>query len=207
MARIKTNIGDQVSGKMRNMVFYQMNGKSYVRSAPITNEDTWNEEQRMRRKRIVKVSELWRALKTEQFSAIWNTAAQQMNGYAWFVKANMPALGMDGTVIDARLLKLSDGKLPIDPMLSANVIEEAPATIKVSWQNDPHTKGERFKDDLMVISYDGDKFSAITTTGLKRKDLQGTFALPAMPVNSGYIYLFFASEDRKAFSESVGVKV
>ncbi|MGE5394914.1 MAG: hypothetical protein ACM3P1_09220 [Candidatus Saccharibacteria bacterium] len=207
MARIKTNIGDQVSGKMRNMVFYQMNGKSYVRSAPITNEDTWNEEQRMRRKRIVKVSELWRALKTEQFSLIWNTAAQQMNGYAWYVKANMPALEMDGTVIDARLLKLSDGKLAIDPMLSANVIEEAPATIKVNWQNDPHIKGERLKDELMVISYDGEKFSAITSTGLKRKDLQGTIALPVKPANAGYIYLFFAAEDRRSFSESRGFKV
>lgn len=207
MARIKTNIGDQVSGKMRNMVFYQMNGKSYVRSAPITNEDTWNEEQRMRRKRIVKVSELWRALKTDQFSLIWNTAAQQMNGYAWFVKANMPALEMDGTLIDARLLKLSDGKLAIDPMLSANVIEEAPATIKVNWQNDPHIKGERLKDELMVISYDGEKFSAITSTGLKRKDLQGTFPMPARPAAPGYIYLFFTSDDKKSFSESVGVKI
>jgi hypothetical protein len=207
MARITKNFGEHVSGKLRNVVCYQMNGKSYVRSAPITNENTWNEEQRMRRKRIVKVSELWRALKTEEFSAIWNTAAQQMNGYAWFVKANMPALEMDGTVIDARLLKVSDGKLGIDPMLMAEAMEEAPATIKVSWQNDPHTKGERLKDELMGISYDGDKFSATTATGLKRKQLQGTFALPAKPANAGYLYLFFASEDRKSFSESVGVKV
>lgn len=207
MARIKTNIGDQVSGKMRNVVFYQMNGKNYVRSAPITNENTWNEEQKMRRKRIVKVSELWRALKSEQFSRIWNTAAREMNGYAWFVKANMPALAMDGTVIDARLLKVSDGKLPIDPMLSAELTDGNASNVKVSWQNDPHTKGERLKDELMAISHDGEKFSPITATGLKRKDLQGTFTLPTKPAAPGYVYLFFASEDKKGFSESQGFKI
>lgn len=207
MARIKTNIGDQVSGKMRNVVFYQMNGKNYVRSAPITNENTWNEEQKMRRKRIVKVSALWRALKSEQFTRSWNTAAREMNGYAWFVKANMPALEMDGTVIDARLLKVSDGKLPIDPMLSAEPMEGDASAVKVSWQNDPHTKGERLKDELMTISYDGEKFSAITATGLKRNQLQGSFTLPVKPTNPGYFYLFFASEDRNSFSESWGFKV
>ena len=39
MARMKRNIGDLVSGKIGNVVFYQLNDQSYVRAAPVRKKD------------------------------------------------------------------------------------------------------------------------------------------------------------------------
>lgn len=207
MARMKKNVGDNVSGKLFNVVFYEMYGKNYVRAAPVTTPDTWNEEQIMRRKRISMVSSLWRALRSEQFSAIWNSASQQMNGYAWFVKANMPAIQIDGTLIDPRLLKMSDGKLPVVQNLVVERVENDPSAIRVSWQNDPHTRGERLNDELMAITWADGKFSQIMATGLKRSQGNGMLMLPANPVNASHVFLFMASADRKMYSESTGLQI
>src|SRR5665647_173138 len=136
MAKMKRNIGDLVSGKIGNVVFYQLRGKSYVRAAPKRKKDSWTEEQQLYRQRISKAGGLWRALRSQQFSAIWNKATDQMNGYAWFLKQNMPALAMDGTLIDAKMLKVSDGKLSIPKDLRAERLPDDATTITVSWQND-----------------------------------------------------------------------
>lgn len=207
MARMKRNIGDQVSGKLLNVVFYQRYGKSYVRAAPTKKRESWTEEQVMYRQRISKAGALWRSLKSEETSKIWNSAAQLMNGYAWFVKANMPALAVDGSLIDARMLRVSNGKLPVPQNLRAERMPEDATILAVSWQNDPHFNAERLNDDLMAMSYAEGKFSRIIVTHLKRGDQQGTFTLPAKPANATHVFLFMASANGEYFSESVGVEV
>lgn len=203
MAKMKRNIGDLVSGKIGNVVFFQLRGKSYVKAAPVRKKDSWTPDQLLYRQRISKVSELWRSLRSEAISKIWNTAAEQMNGYAWFLKLNMPALEMDGTLIDAKLIKVSDGKLPLPQQLMAQRNSSDASLIEVSWQNDPHVKGIRLQDELMAISYANGQFSVVTATGLKRSALGGSFSLPLQPTDASHLYLFMASGDRNEYSESM----
>lgn len=40
MAKMKRPIGDVVSGKVENVVFVNLNGKSYVRAAPRRKKDS-----------------------------------------------------------------------------------------------------------------------------------------------------------------------
>jgi hypothetical protein len=203
MAKMKRYLGELVSGRIGNVVFFQLNGKSYVRAAPVRKKNSWTEDQKLQRQRISKASALWRSLRSEQVSKIWNASAEQMNGYAWFLKANMPALAMDGTLIDAILLKVSDGKLPMPQNLMVERLPDTPSTITVRWQNDPHTRGERLNDELMVVSYVDGKFSRVTATALVRSAKGGSFTLPVKPVNATHIYLFMASGDRNDYSESI----
>ena len=207
MAKMKRNIGDLVSGKIGNVVFVQLNGKSYVRAAPQRKKDSWTQEQLLYRQRISKASELWRALRSEQVSKIWNGAAELMNGYAWFLKLNMPALEMDGTLINVQLLKVSAGKLFVPQSLRAERLPEDASSIAVSWQNDHHLKGERLLDELMVISTANGKFSQVTASGIVRGTKNGSFALPQLPIAVTHVYLFMASQDRKDYSESVCVEI
>ncbi|HEY3373382.1 MAG TPA: hypothetical protein VGK10_21235 [Prolixibacteraceae bacterium] len=202
MAKMKRNIGELVSGKIGNVVFFQLNGKGYVKAAPQRKKDSWTEDQQLYRKRISKASGLWRALRSEQISKIWNTAAEQMNGYAWFMKLNMPALAMDGTLIDPKLIKVSDGRLPIAQQLKAERQIDNPSTIVVNWQNDPHLKGERLQDELMVVSYADGQFSHVTATGLVRSAKGGSFKMPVQPVNASHLYLFMASGNGEEYSGS-----
>jgi len=203
MARMKRNVGDLVSGKIGPVVFYQLNGESYVRASPNRKKDSWSVEQLQHRERISKVSSFWRSVKSDETRKIWRLAAVKMNGYALFMKANMPAFGMDGSLIDPLLLKVSAGKLHLPLHLKAERLPERPSAIAVSWQNDPHLKSERMQDELMAISSADGKFSLIIPTGILRGAMNGSFELLPKPEAPTHIYLFFASRMREEYTESV----
>jgi len=59
---------------------------------------------------------------------------------------------------------------------------------------------------MVITGVDG-LYSEITATGIMREDLHGTFELPITPVRATHIYLFFASKDRRDYSESVCFEV
>ena len=181
MARMKRNIGEMVSGKIGNVVFVTINDKSYVRSAPMRKKDSWTGLQQLYRQRISSIAALWRSIPYGALRSSWSAVSPELNGYASFVKANMGALAIDGSLIDPTRLTLTQGKGEIPQLLKAQ--REAPLSpvIGVSWQNDPNSPPERLKDALWAIPFDGNHFSAPMDTGLKRADLSGTFILPPIP--------------------------
>lgn len=197
MAKMLRNIGEYVSGKIGNVVFVRTKTKSYVRAAPVRKKNNWSEPQLLYRQRMSKVCKLWRSLKSGQMGQIWNRAAIEMNGFAWFVKLNIQAFAIDGTLIDPTMIKVSDGQLAGPQRITAERVAADPAAIGVNWQNDPHLKAERLNDGLMAMSYTDGIFSPITPTGLKRGDKTGTFPLP-QPVpfaEPTHLFLFMASGD------------
>lgn len=203
MAKLNKDIGQNVSGKLGKAVFYKLRGNTYVRLAPVRDKDSWTPAQENHRQRFREVVSLWRKVKYPEVSLIWNQASEAMNGYASFVKANLPAFAMDGTLIDPQMLYLSAGKLPLPLHLQAKRTEAGSNTITVSWQNDPLLKGEKLNDELTVISRGSDKFSNVLGTRISRGAQEGTFELPAKPLQPTHIYLFFSSTDKKNFSQSV----
>ena len=77
------------------------------------------------------------------------------------------------------------------------------STIHVSWLKDAHLGGKNLKDELMFISATDGLYSEITATGLLRGNLTGSFELPEIAKTATYIYLFFTSQDRRNYSESI----
>ena len=69
--------------------------------------------------------------------------------------------------------------------------------------NDPNLKQVRIQDDLMMVSYANGIYSVLSPTGLERSAQSGTFTLPVKPVNATHVYLFFASQDKLEYTESV----
>lgn len=207
MARVKKYLGDMVSGKAGNLVFFRLNGETYVRGVQKRESDSWTPAQQLHRKRVAHVSGLWRKIKYSQIPGIWNLGAEKMNGYALFVKANMPAIATDGSLVDARELKLSMGQLLLPQEFKAQRQDPTKPLVRVSWENKSQPKGERLEDELMVISHTGEAFTDVQATGIRRKDREGVFELPAINVPITHVYLFFASRDRKEYSESVCFEV
>lgn len=206
MAKVKRYVGDHVSGKMGNVVFYQFRGKTYARMAPNRTKDSWKPRQETHRQRFKQAVSLWRHAKEANISVIWNLGSEEMNGYALFLKANMPALALNGTLMDPRMLQLSTGKLNLPQEFKAVRAEGETLAMQVSWKNDPLLSGERLKDQLMVITTNGNKYMERMATGIKRGDAGGTFELPAKPshhmADFTHVYLFFASRDEKDFTAS-----
>jgi len=200
---MKRNIGDLVSGRIGNVVFYTRNGVNYVRAAPDRKKNSWSSQQLLHRQRFSKASYLWSQLKKTKVAPIWNLAAERMNGYALFMKANMPAYALDGSIIDSMMIKISTGKLHLPIDLAANRETAGSTVIAVSWKNDPNLKGKRLDDELMAVSATDGHYSALTPTGLLRSAQSGSFNLPVKPVNATHVYLFFASQDGMDYTESV----
>ena len=206
MAKMKRPVGDMASGKIGNVVFFTRKDSSFVRSAPQRKKTEWTPEQQLHRQRISQAAGLWRALKNGMVPRIWNLGSTKMNGYALFMKANMPAFGVDGTLLDPKLLQLSVGKLNLPQILEAKKAEGEGSTVEVSWQNDPLLSAVRLQDELMAVSSADGNYSEAMATGIKREAMRGTFELPAFPMPQApspiYLYLFFASSNGKEYTGS-----
>ena len=206
MARMKRPVGDLVSGKIGNVVFFTRKNQSFVRAAPKRKETQWTPEQQLHRQRFSQAVGLWRKLKNGMVPQIWNLGSQQMNGYALFLKANMPAFGVDGTLLDPKLLQLSVGKLSLPQKLEVKKSEGEGTTVSVTWQNDPLLSAVRLQDELMAVSSADGQYSDVMATGIKREAISGTFELPAFPTPHApgpvHLYLFFASANRKGYTGS-----
>jgi hypothetical protein len=206
MAKMKRPIGDLVSGKIGNVVFVNIKNKSYVRSAPTRKKDGWSEQQILYRQRLGKIAKLWRSIASEPVKQAWNQVSTEMNGYASFVKANMPALEIDGKLIDPALLTVTEGKLVNPQLLKAEREDQFPGRVKVSWQNDKNSKKERLEDALMALTFADNHFSPLTDTGIKRGDQSGSFTLPLpYPDTAGKLtlFLFMKSNDNSQVSRSI----
>ena len=203
MAKLKSNVAELASGKIGNVVYYQLRGKSYVRTVQVRKKDSWTPRQVLERQRFSKASQLWKQLKSTRVAQIWNLGSDLMNGYALFMKLNLPSFGPDGNLNDQRELQLSTGKLRLPLDLEASRQAPGSSTIAVSWKNDLYLKEVRLQDELMIVSYANKFYSVLSPTGLERRIQGGTITLPVIPADATHIYLFFASTDKLDYTESV----
>lgn len=207
MAKVKEGSGLALSGKADGKVYVQFNGGTYTRSLPRRTKDSVTPRMLRSQNRFGEVSHFCKKFKWTVIPQIWNAEAVKMSGYAFFMKTNMPAFGPDGNLADPKKLILSTGKLPLPEGLEARRLSPESSTIQVSWQKDLHLGGIHLKDELMVISAADGNYSEITGTGITRLALGGSVELPQLSSPATHIYLFFASKDKRDYSESVCFEV
>jgi len=203
MAKVTDGLGLALSGKVEKMVFVQFNGGTYTRSTPKRTKNSWTPNMLAHQKRFALVVKFCGQFKSSVIPQIWNTAAVKMTGYALFLKTNMPAFAKDGSIEDPKKIRFSTGKLLLPQGIEANRMDEESSTIQVSWLKDAHLGGKNLKDELMYICAVDGLYSEITATGILRGKLNGSFELPENYKAATHIYLFFTSQDRRDYSESM----
>lgn len=202
MAKLKNSLEATLSGKIANVVYVQMDGKTYARGVPNRSKGSWSEKQQLHRKRFKAVNNFCHKLLEEPLRNIWNQASPSGRGYALFVKTNMPVFALDGSLTDVGLLQLTAGKLYLPQGLKLERRAGEDSLVEVSWKNDPRLGGARLNDQLMALSSDGRIYSKILATGIQRKAMEGTFRLPELHFPATHVWLFFASEDKNEYSAS-----
>ena len=207
MTQVRGGIESNLSGKFGDMVFVQLNGKTYMRRAPRRKKESSTPAMLLNQKRFAQVMQFCGQFKDTLIPQIWNSAALNTSGFRLFQKTNSPAFAKDGSLPDAKLLRLSIGKLPLPQGITAGKAEVGGTLIEVSWPVDQFLGGTRLQDELMVISAGEGQYSEVTATGILRKNLNGSFELPEEPSGITHIYLFFESKDRKDYSESICFEV
>lgn len=211
MARVITPDQAALSGRVKGVVYVHLNGQTYIRRAPRYNKKSETPGMLQNQKRFKEVNQFCAQFKDSVIPQLWNEKDPRMSGYSLFLKSNMSAFSPDGSLQDARKIKLSTGKLSFPEGLTAQRSKTDNHQIEVQWCRELHVGGIHLKDELMAIgAYDG-KYSDITYTGITRSQLNGSFALPLfaeVPASeSVYLYLFFASRDHRDHSDSICFEV
>ena len=222
MAKVTSGIGLALSGKVEEMVFVQFNGGTYTRSTPKRTKDSWTPNMLAHQQRFAKVVQFCGQFKSSVIPQIWNDATSskvsnfgrvgkvglpKMSGYALFLKTNMPAFAKDGSIPDPKKIKFSTGKLTLPQGIEAHRMTLESNTIQVSWLKDAHLGGKSMRDELMFMSAADGLYSEIAATGILRGNLTGSFELPEMLNTATHIYLFFTSQDRRNYSESICLEI
>lgn len=206
MARVTADSRTGLSGKMEGVVYVNLNGQTYTRRAPRYKKESETPGMIKNQQRFKQVNAFCALFKDSVIPQIWNGVDQRMSGYSLFLKANMAAFGPDGSLQEARKIKLSTGKLSFPEGFEAKRSETDDNKIEVNWPKEMHVGGIRLKEELMVISGRDGQYSDITATGIIRSQLSGAFELPLSPLPQApgpmHLYLFFASKDHRDYSQS-----
>jgi hypothetical protein len=200
MAHITGGIGKFVSGKLGEVVFVQREGMTYIRKLPEYSKDSWSPSQKQHRERFRLVNAFCRQYRLQIIQPIWNKAPGKGSGYSRFLKANMPAFGLDGQLADKSMLHFSDGVLPFPFHFSVTIIEGENDKIQVSWENDSLISGMYTMDELFLVPALTDGFGKPFNTGIRRSASEATIVLPVESSKIEAVYLFFSSVDRKRYS-------
>ncbi len=194
-------IGNNIVGGVGNFVFWSYNGNNYVRMAPRKrSKNSWSGKQVENRKRFSALAEFWMQFSGTQVEKIWRVAEEGKRGYNLFLKANSPAFGFDGTLLDRERLHFSAGKLPLPHLLTASRVPGDPDKVEVNWQYDAGAGNAWPDDELMMMVSNDDKFTGPIKTGALRKQELAVIQLPTGIGTINAIYLFFGSEKRKLYS-------
>jgi hypothetical protein len=194
-------IGNSIVGGVGNMVFWSHNGNNYVRMAPRKrSKNSWSGKQVENRERFKALAEFWMQFSGTQVEEIWKVAEEGKRGYNLFLKANSPAFGPDGTLLDRERLHFSAGQLLLPHLLTASRVPDDPEKVEVSWQYDEGSGSAMPDDELMMMVSNADKFTGPIKTGALRKQESAVIQLPTVTGTIQGIYLFFGSDKRKLYS-------
>jgi len=200
MARITGGIGKFASGKLGEVVFVQREGMTYIRKLPEYTKDSWTPRQKQHRERFRLVNAFCRNYRMQIIQPIWNLAPGKGSGYGRFLKANMPAFGLDGQLADRAMLHFSDGVLPLPFHFAIEMIAGENDKIRVHWENDSLKSSMYDRDELFLVPALSDGFGEPYNTGIRRSASDATMVLPVETSKIEAVYLFFASADRKRYS-------
>ena len=208
MGKVRGRSGEGLSGLVGNVVFYSYNGETYFRSVPRKRpKNSRSERQKLNQERFKAIKAFWSRYGRGPVSEIWRVAQDGTRGDNLFVKINMPAFGPDGTLIDPERLHFSAGKLPLPYKFIAVKSSVDPTKVEVTWQDDPGSGIAWSDDELMImVGHDGE-FMGPVATGALREQEAAVIQLPAVTGSIQGIYLFFASEERRMYSQDQYFKV
>jgi hypothetical protein len=208
MGKVRSKSGEGLSGLVGNVVFYSYKGETYVRSRPRKRaKNSWTEKQLLTHKRFAALKAFWGRFENSIIPDIWRVAEPNVRGDNLFLRTNKVAFGPDGTLTDPERLHLTAGALPLPGKLAAVRSASDPSILEVTWQDDPGS-AIAWDDDklMMMVGHDLD-FTGPLATGAKREQESALIQIPVVPGSVHGVYLFFASESRKLYSQDQYFKI
>lgn len=157
MVFVKNAILKGARGAFGELVIYQLNGETVIRSKPRRREVPYSEGQRGQQERISSAALLYRAAKAAGILESWQCAARGtgLPGYNCFLRSNLPAFTGEGIIGDMEKLQLSCGTLELPDKLGISPGEAGEWV--VTWENRSAQPGTRGDDRLVAALMKGEE--------------------------------------------------
>lgn len=104
--------GIELKGRVGNVVYYRVRGKTRIRSLPLQYRDANTPRQQAVRRRLVVAARFYHRLLETPLANMWRAFARgkKNNGYILFMKRNIRVFD-DRTLFDPARLRLTEGRL------------------------------------------------------------------------------------------------
>jgi len=207
MGKISLGILDGISGKVGNVVGSSWRGIDYIRAKAPHRADPKTDKQLAQRSKFKYVMAFTLSLLYVIIRPIWNHVAGRMTGTNLFLKKNIGAFGVDGTIEDFSKLQFSVGNLPLPASMSMLPDDEVESGIKISWKNSLEQGSE--DDKLMLVVVNSVDQEVVTLFDLPNTRGEGAadVVLPFEARSDVHVYAFFGDVDGRSFSKSLHTAV
>lgn len=191
------------SGRIDNLVFYNVNGKTCVRNATQDLSDPKTPKQLLQRNRLIGAQTFFQSVKGCILYEVFNRAAREQksrSGYHYFLKLNTNVFG-EGCYVDYSLMTLAAGSRQLPYDFTAGVNDEG--QVELQWTNGREQSTALGTDRLLVAAVlPEEPFRAVMLEGVQamRQDGHALVALPEGSRGKVHLYCFFGSKDLQTFS-------
>ncbi len=220
-----------MQGRVGNVVFYRVKGRTYIRSVPLKYRDANTAMQRSNRLRLMVATRFYQRLQGTFLIDVWRLAAGElaMNGFNLFMKMNLQVFNTR-TLFEPPRLKMSFGVLPRLNHPEAEILEGN--RIQLTWNYWESGEGAHVGDRLCVVErlslssaekkrlqqelemklleYEHERMAAQLVVVLDTRGELGssTFPLPAeWNAERVRVYAFAVSKNGRMASDSVHLAV
>lgn len=207
MALVRNEFG--IRGRVGNIVFCKLNGKSYMRSVPERIDSNTPKQQEIRSRFRVAVR-FYQKIKDTPLKSILDLSADSISssGYALFMRKNLKVFRANGKIGDFSQLHFSVGKRQQAYNLLGRMDDQGMVTL--SWENNEKIYDFEATDRLkVVVLHSNRSFSPKLLEGVEvlREAGKAIFPLECDKEVKVHLYCFFESPDGKRFSNSQYIKL
>ena len=209
--KVENDMGERLHGKVGNMIYYTMNGKTYARRARIPGKPRkWETEGRSEKQRAVArrfktLQRLYSYYACEVSAEIWRAAAKARGMMAanLFHSANKGCFDGEGRMTDPALFRFAEGELSLPPRLAVEPL--GGGRFAVTWEAAEEWSSAAGTDRLRVgMLYDEAlPFVSLAPEAVGvRGEGRGEFLVDTSHSGGAHAYVFFEREDGAAWSPS-----
>ena len=193
------------NGKVGNIVFYHVDGKTYYRCCSENPKNPKTPKQLLQRYRMICAQTLFKSVKKCLLYDILNRAAtlqKRRSGYHLFLKLNTNAFGED-EFIDYSLLTFAQGALQLP--FNFQLVGSNSSRVELEWTNNNEQTTAKGSDRLLVAAVFPDepfRVVMLPETETTRKDEHAVIPLDETIDGDVQLYCFFANSDLQDFSDN-----
>ena len=205
--------GRKYRGKMGNLIYYTVNGKTYVRRArkrPGTQGKPRTEKQKALSGRFRLVQKVYSFYMQTVSADIWRIAAraQGRRGQNLFCEVNSGCFEAGVGIASPETFRFAEGELLLPWGMQVEAL--GGGRFRATWTEERDlvtaAPGDRLQAGVLYETALAGPYPAVSVSGT-RADGCGEFALETGQDDWAYVYLYFAREDGTAYSPSAHFRV